>query len=228
MNNYTREKLKKSLEKTNHVLTLDDFDDIQELDRIAEEIGGAVSHLESLDDYFMLGGCAFIRPTFRRIDLIQKTVLAYWLPQFKALGVLYALQTELDYEDLSTVPTRRQLLDFGKRIDATNNEITAAIEKYVTAQSETDAEGEDGKPLSGYKLACIIAREIGGTVDEWMDSPPEKLESALKVIDEKIQSEVSAMNKSGGGRAAPSPTPKMYAMKRFMEKLHAMEIKWQA
>jgi hypothetical protein len=227
MNTYTREKLKKSLEKTKHNLTLEDFDDIQELDRIADEISGAVAHLNAIGDFFHLGGVTFTRPTFRRVDLIQRTVAAFWMPHWKTLGVLYALQVGLDYDDLCIIPSRKQLSDFGKRIDATSAKIGAAINRYVVSE-ESETQTQDDDALSGQKLATIIAREIGGTVDEWMDAPPNKLEAALKVIDEKVQAEVSAMNSSGASRTAPAPTPKMYAMKRFMEKLAGMEAKWLA
>ena len=222
---YTKEKVSKVMAKTGHSLCLDDLPDIIELDRIAEEIHGAAKLASASSDLFQLGGRTFTKPTFARADFIERLQARYILPAFVLTGIMYALDVEHDASDLRAIPSRRELMRYRASLDCTATDIAESIERLQNVPSDADAD-DSKQEADGFRICCIIAREIGGSPEEWMDASESKLGAALRTIDEKIQAEISA-NK-GRKATPPAPTPKLYAVKRFADKLKALELKWLA
>jgi hypothetical protein len=217
MKAFTREKLKPLIEKNQRTLTLDDVDAIIELDEIACRIEKGIRNVEERD-WFMVGDRFYTQPTFARLDLIDRINAKYCTKVFNLLGILYSL--DMDTEDFDKTPTLIQLIGYRRKVKATIGEITRKLEDNLP-------KGESGTEDKGgyWRLCCILARELNGTPSEWMNATPSKIESAVDVINEKIEAEAKAM---GGKSGPPKETPRLLAIKEFREKLNALEATWLA
>jgi len=222
MRAFTKEKLNPLIEKHHRTLTLDDVDAIIELDGIAGRIEKSVKAL-SERDWFEIDGHFFLRPTFAREDLIRRISDKHGNGIFSAIGALYALDTNLPSSELVKTPGKLTLSKYAVTMDISIAKAMSKIEE-IFGFTEDEGDGKEGE-FDSWSLCCVIAREIGGSPDEWMDASPQKLRSAIKTIEDKADAEAKAMGGSGG---PPKETPRMLALAEFSRKLNALEASWLA
>lgn len=225
MKAYTKEKLTKLREKHQRVLTLDDVEAIVELDAIACRIEKSVKEI-SERDWFEIDGHFFHKPTFAREQLIQRISAKYGNGPLQAAGILYALDMDTNSSELDKTPSYFKLLAYIATLDINIRKAILKLEELFCKDDDDEPSGGGGPRLSEWHLCALLAREIGGSPDEWYNSSPEKIQSACKVIDEKIAAEAKAL----GGRVSgpPRETPKLIAIKEFRDKLNELEARWLA
>ena len=219
MKAYTKSRVQKLIEKHQRTLTLDDVEKIVELDRIAERIECAVRDIEEQDG-FSIDGHFFCGPTFAREQMIRRIVERHKMPTFHFAGVLYALDMDVKHEDLGRTPGKLELIRYMSKLDVS---IKKAAKKIDEMFSPDDGD-KDGEPIDEWHLCAVLAREIGGSPDEWYDASPKKIRSAIKAIEEKVEAESKAL----GGRSSgpPKETPKLLAIADFRNKLNELEASW--
>lgn len=225
MKNYTKSRIKALIEKYERTLTLDDVESIIELDKIAGRIEKGVENIEKRD-YFKIGDRYFMRPSFARFALIQKIEEAYSLDVWRLLGTLWALDMERTERQLKVPPKWPTLIRYAFALDVPISAVSRILESEIFNTDKDSTEVDNDKDFSAWKLCAVLAREAGGSPDEWYHAWPEKIEGAVKAIEERIEAENKAMS-GGHSKHAPSPTPLLYAVRDFRIKLEALEKSWQ-
>lgn len=209
------------MEKYQRTLTLDDVERIVELDEIACDIQKGARAVQDLD-WFSVDGHFFKKPTFAREQLIRRISETFSGGIWDIAGALYALDLNRTPDELKGTPTRLKLITYVSRLDVPIKKAVKAIEDAFGLDEEEDTNESD--PVDAWGLCSVLAREVGGSPDEWYDASPEKLRCAIKVIEDKVEAEVKAM---GGSKGPPKDTPKIRAIAKFAEKLKELEATWQ-
>jgi hypothetical protein len=221
MKAFTREKLKPLIERHQRTLTLDDVDAIIELDSIACRIEKECSKIVDRD-WFRVGDRFYSKPTFARLDLIDKINQRYTTNLFNLLGVLYAL--DLETKEFTNPPSMLKLLAYKSKVTCTISEIQRELEANLSAEKHKEKVSDD-PPENVWRLCCILARESGGSPDEWYKSCPSKIKAAVETIEEKYEAEARAAK---GKKGPPKETPRLLALKEFKDRLDSLEASWQA
>ena len=224
MKNYTKTRIQALIEKYDRTLTLEDVESIIELDRIAGRIEKGIENVEKRD-YFKIGERYFMRPSFARFALIQKIEETFSMDVWVLLGTLWALDMERVEKELKTPPKWPTLIRYAFKLDVPISAVSKIVEKELYQSNEDASGNEADKDFSAWKLCAILAREAGGSPDEWFNANPEKIEGAVKAIEERIEAEAKAMG--GGSKHAPQPSPLLYAVRDFRIKAEALEKSWQ-
>jgi hypothetical protein len=224
MKNYTKTRIQALIEKYDRTLTLEDVESIIELDRIAGRIEKGIENVEKRD-YFKIGERYFMRPSFARFALIQKIEETFSMDVWVLLGTLWALDMERAEKELKTPPKWPTLIRYAFKLDVPISAVSKIVEKELYQSNEDASGNEADKDFSAWKLCAILAREAGGSPDEWFNANPEKIEGAVKAIEERIEAEAKVMG--GGSKHAPQPSPLLYAVRDFRIKAEALEKSWQ-
>lgn len=225
MRNYTRAKLEPVIQRHNRTLTLDDVDAIVDLDLIAARIDKtSVAAQQFLSDYFRIGDRFFTSPTFARSALIERILEAYGEGPMSDVGVIYALDMNRSQGEIEGMPSRFTLLKYRMGLDIRLSELKRKFNDRLMDDSN-EADDEASNPKDVWSMCCILAKEVGGSPQEWMNAPQSKIEAAVKVIDDMV----AAQHRELSGRnvaTAPVPTAIHYAVKEFADKLKSLEDSW--
>lgn len=233
----TKKTIKKILTDTSHVLDVEDFDLIEELDGLARRVSG-VSKRERrlLNSPFELCGINFYPLTVAKslwfaekveeweVESVYQETLLFWL-------LTLPLTTEaLDqYVDRKTVEKSAKRLS--RRLHCSHKDIADVFSKCVGVRegkvtSETEVEAD-----YGGTIACLI-KEYGGSPDQWLyETPVDKMASLFDQYEKRIIAEENAQNRSAskkGVAVAPRMTNGMMALKRFHQKAQELKEKWSA
>lgn len=221
---YTTAKLSESLERTKHPLSLDDIPDVLELDGFALEIAGRFGG-EQKPDRVALGDRLYVRPTFLRAGFINLCKGRFMRSTLEPAMILFALDASHDRSDLAKIPDRRTLRQYMAGVDATADELEAFL--IEISESADEGAANEPEPTDEHKICATLAREVGGSVNDWMDASDTQIISAISAVNEAYEREAEASGKSKKV-TPPKATAKMFAIKRFHEKLRAMEAAWLA
>jgi len=218
MKAFTKENLMPLIQKYQRNLSLDDVDAIIELDSIACRIEKGVEAVENRD-WFIIGDRFYTQPTFARMDLMDRISAKFHTDAMALIGILYAL--DMDTEDFTKAPSIPTLVAYRMSIKAPISEITRKLNIYLPSSEKE--EGSGGGSI--WRLCCLLAREVGGSPEEWMNASMQKIGEAVDVVNEKIECEARA---ASGKKQAPRETPRLLAIKEFKDKLDALEASWRA
>jgi hypothetical protein len=222
MKAYTKEKLQPLIEKYQRTLTLEDVEVIVELDKIADDIEKGVKAIEDCD-WFSIDGHFFKKPTFAREQLMQRIFERCKGGIFEIAGALYSLDLERTPEEISGTPSKFALLKYIATLDVPIKKAMSKIEEVFNLTAEDESKKEKDGGISTWSLCAVLAREIGGSPDEWYDATPEKINSAIKVIEEKAEAE----SKAAGITSPPKDTPRIRAIAKFLKLQRELEASWQ-
>ena len=215
---YTKAKIQPLIEKHQRTLTLDDVEAIIELDKIAERIEKNAAKVVDRD-WFKIGDRFYSKPTFARLDLIDRVNERFTTNLFNLIGVLYAL--DLDTTRFDKTPSLATLINYKRKVSCTLDEINRELSANLTIKEDAD-EKEEAKD-NVWRMCCVLARESGGSPDEWYNAPPSKLQAAVDSVEEKYAAEAAA---HGGRKAPPRETPTILAIKDFRDKAAKLEASW--
>jgi hypothetical protein len=222
MKAYTKEKLQPLIEKYQRTLTLEDVEVIVELDKIADDIEKGVKAIEDCD-WFSIDGHFFKKPTFAREQLMQRIFERCKGGIFEIAGALYSLDLERTPDEISGTPSKFALLKYIATLDVPIKKAMSKIEDVFNLAAGDESKKEKSNGISVWSLCAILAREIGGSPDEWYDATPEKINSAVTLIEERIESEA----KAAGVASPPKDTPRIRAIAKFLKLQRELEASWQ-
>lgn len=218
---YTKAKIQPLIEKHQRTLTLDDVEAIIELDKIAERIEKNAAKVVDRD-WFKIGDRFYSKPTFARLDLIDRVNERFKTNLFNLIGILYAL--DLDTTRFDRTPSLATLMVYKRKVTVTLAEINRQLEANLE-MSKGDTPSEDEGRDNVWRMCCILARESGGSPEEWYNACPSKLQAAVETVEEKYEAEAHA---NGSRKGPPRETPILLAIKEFRDKTVLLEESWAA
>jgi len=227
MLNYTKAKIEPLIQLHNRTLTLDDVDVIVELDKIASRIQADAKEIERVrSSYFSVGDKVFSQQTFARASLCERILDAYGDGYLSDIGLVYALDMERTREEIEGMPSRTTLLLYRSKLHITLKEVSAVFAEKLGGDEDGDDDDTTTKQ-EVWQMCAFLAKNVGGSPDEWMHATQEKIQGAAKFLDESIRAEQAATGSSKVAKA-PAPTPLIYAVKEFSDKLKELEASWAA
>ena len=232
----TKNAISKIMSVTGHSVGVEDFDDIEELDLLADKVAG-VSRTERrlLNSPFELCGIKFYPLTVAKslwftekceeweIEGVLQEALLFWL-----------LTLPLTAEALDSCSTRKQADKGAKKLSrqlhCSQAEISDIYRKCVGVKGD-GANGDDAEADYGGTIACLV-KEYGGTPDQWLyETPVEKMASLFDQYEKRITAEENAgrsKSASSGKAVAPNVNKSMRSLGEFNAKVRQIEEKWSA
>lgn len=225
----TKKAIQKLQDETGHVLVVEDFDLIEELDGLADGFSG-VSSDESrlLYQPYSLCGIKFYPLTVAKSLWYQEKVKEWCIEGSLQESLLFWLMTlpndagELDHyaEEKEALKAIRKL---SRRLHCTPEQLNDMFLKCVGNQS-----GDSDKAVDYGGVVAVLIREYGGKPDEWLYETPLPMITALfKAFERRIDAEEKTARASSGGKAvAPAPTRRMERLNDFRVKVNEIREAW--
>jgi len=227
----TKLKLKELIAATGHVLDVEDFDDIAELDRLAQDVADPQSGIDSP----LLNHAVF----FRSVPVYPLTLahLTFLDAAGEVLGVddderilcMLWISTIDEITDAHYDPdaSRKAFRRWLRKSRWTTRDIESVIalryEKIMSNANGTKKENRDGA------LIGLLSREYGESPEYWMSKAPlGVIEACVADWNAGQEAQAQAYRRANKGAAvAPPPSPKFIAMRLFRECAERMAAKWQ-
>ena len=238
MNCESVKKLKDILKATGHVLAVEDFDDIAELDRLAGKVAdpqhGLDSPLSQHPVFFRgvpvyaltLGHLTFLDEAAELLELEadHQTVIMLWAVTKPAI-------TDADYNPATS---RKEFHKWTRHCPWSVPEMETILDlRYGSIIRKAKAHDKtDSKHDGSYESALIglLSREYGESPHYWMwVAPLGMIESCVADWMHRQEQQATAYRTANKGRSpvAPPPSPKFSAMKEFRECAERIEAKWR-
>lgn len=236
MQHEAKQKLNELLAATSHVLTADDIDDVLELDRLAEQVGNPSTGIDSP----LKGHAVYFRSrpvyplTLAHLEFLDQAATSDECgDQDRDTFILWVLtQPEItdDHYDFRT--SRKRARKWSRTCPWRTDDVNAIMElRYTGIIEQGGGTTEECKENADGALVGMLAREYGNDPHYWMHTAPVDVVKAC-VADWAARQEAQAAayrraNK-GAATAAPAPSPKFVAMRKFRECAERIEAKWLA
>ncbi len=212
------------LKKTDHVLAVADFDDIEHLNSLAEKVAG-VSHTERrlLSIPRVLDGVAFYPLTVAKSMLYDEMLQELDLPEaYTDLLLIWLLTLEPTSEALNEYSDRKKVLRAIKKLSrslhCTTDELTNIVQKCMPSVAE---EGEGDADYGG--VVALLLKEYGGTPEKWLYET--SVDTIAELIDQFVAAKASEGQLEPG--KAPIPTAKLCALRVFRQAEQTLKEKWR-
>ncbi len=231
----TKKTVEKLLKSTSHALSVEDFDDIERLDRMAEKVAKITpEERRLLNQPFNLCGVDFYPITVAK-SLWYEEKIKEWSVEgvFQDVFLFWLLTIPLDDESLSKFTKRSQVEKevsrFSKKLHCTPAEMTDIFKLCIGKSTDKDGEPSDCSTNWGAVIACIV-REYGGSPALWMyETPIEQLAVMMDQYVSRINAETESARKTSakkGKAVAPVRSPKLVALSEFQKQAKRIEKKW--
>jgi len=215
---------------------VNDFDDIEALDKLANSVTG-VSKIERrlLNSPFELGGILFYPLTVAKslwftekvkewdIDDSLTDALMFWV-----LTVPIKTDALDQYETYKSVD--RAMRKMAKKMHFTHAEINEVCSRCIgDVSGDTETESSSDSANFGGMVACLI-REFGQSPDYWLyETPIEKIHVLYAQIIARVSQEENASkvkSVKGGKAKAQNVTHKVRSLGDFQAMARKIEEKW--
>ena len=217
---------------TGHSLTLDDFDDIQELDELAKKITDPADGIDSplTQHVVYVRGVPVYPLTLAHLTYIDCCCDVLGITEDDRVTVLlwictYSRVTDELYDTADAPKRYRKWL---RHCQWTEQNMEAVIQLRF-AKLLRDSDGSDDESNESA-LIGLLSREYGGAPDYWMyKAPIGVIEACVADWQTRQESQAAAYRRATKGAAiAPAPSPKFVAMRKFREYAERLEAKWLA
>lgn len=235
MQTLTKQAIKKLSAEENHALGVEDFDDIEELDRFAQGVSGVTKHERRLlNSPFELCGIKFYPLTVAKTLWFREKVEEWGVSEPEQEGLLFWLLTlPLDDTALDTYSlekdAQRACKRLSKRLHCTQPELIEVYRKCIGAHEDNET-GESNEVQYGGMIACLI-KEYGGSPEKWLyETPVDMIGALFDEFTKRVQAEEQATKTrqaSGGKAKAPNVTVKLRSLGKFNAKLNEIREKWR-
>lgn len=234
MQHETRQKLTVMMAKTGHVLDVEDFDDIAELDRLAKQITDPGSGINSplTEHAVYVRGVPVYPLTLAHLTYLDEAPDLLTLTESDRIALMLWAVTQAEITDAhyDPEPTRKELRKWARSCRWTEKDIAGVMDmryrRMVEADGDTPKEGTDSA------LIGLLCREYGDTPDYWIHrAPVGVIEACVADWSRQQEAQAAAYRRSAGGKGkavAPPPSPKFVAMRKFRECAERLEAKWLA
>lgn len=230
MNLITKKKIEEIQKQTGHILSVSDFDLIEELNALGDVVSGTTkTEARLLSEPFSLCGLLFYPITVAKslwydemcneweIEGSQQEALLFWLlsvPNITGALDKYSGRKEAD----------KAIKKLSRRLHCSTEELTEVYHKCVGIKSS----GEKSNEGFGGLIECLL-REYGGNPDKWLyETPLPVIETLMTQHTARINREAAAANKQPGSKAvAPVADERLRALKNFREKSNELKEHWE-
>lgn len=237
MQDETAQKLRDMMQRTGHALTVEDFDDIRELDDLARKVADPADGVDSplTSHVVFVRGVPVYPLTLAHLQFLDESRerLGDDDAAMAAVALWVATLPEIADELYNDANAGKAFRDWSRRCRWTEADMqTVMALRY--ARLFNQAAGSDGSDGGGSTSALIgmLCREYGETPRHWMhDASVDLIEALVADYTRTQQAQAQAYNRTRAGSktpVAPLPTPKFEAMRRFRECAERLEAKWQS
>lgn len=233
----TKKTIKRILQKTAHVLDVEDFDCIEALDELAEKMDGvSTRERRLLNSPFDLCGIKFYPLTVAKSLWYAEKVEEWEIEGTNQEGFLFWLLTlPLTSEALDMYSERKTADKASKKLSrclhCQPDELGEVYRKCIGRKAGDTDETDDSVADYGGMIACLI-KEYGGTDEKWLyETPVEVIGSMFFQIEKRVASEEASSrvkSASGGKAVAPKASHRLVSFKAFRDKAQEIEEKWSA
>lgn len=232
MHRMTKEAIKKLQTETAHVITVEDFDLIEELDAIASGINGTTKQERRLlSQPYNLCGINFYPITVAKSLWFAEKVKEWELQDTRQGALLFWLLSlpnvdgKLDgYSEQKAVD--RAVKKLNRRLHCTNQELS---DVYLKCIGSTGESGSDSDPDYGGMIAVLL-REYGGTPDRWLyETPVTMIATLFDAYSRKVDAEnrsVKGASAKNSKAIAPPPSKRLKALAKFRKKINEIKEIW--
>ena len=234
MQELTKKTVTKLLKDTSHALHVADFDDIEELDKLADKVvNQSPEERRLLNQPFELCGIKFYPLTIAKSlwfaekceewDIKQKDhdLFLFWL-------LTLPLNSECLDEFSSRSAAGKAIKRVSRSLHCTVDEMETIVERCIGSKSSSKNANDDKTNYGA--IISILLREYGGTPEQWLyEMPVPLIASFLDQYTHKVNAESSACESrsaKGGKAVAPAPSAKLIALKDFNTKMNQIKQKW--
>jgi len=234
MQKTTKQAIQKLQTETNHVLTVEDFDVIDELDALSIEIS-SVSKTERrlLNSPYELCGLKFYPLTVAKSLWFAEKCDEWELKGIYQESLLFWLLTlENSEAALDTFALRKDadkaIKRLSRKLHCTQEELTEVYNKCLGITDKSKP--SDGKATDYGGMIAVLLREYGGKPNEWLyETPVIMISTLFKAYADKVNAEQNAhrsASASNGKAIAPQWNQKMQTLQDFREKVNAIREIW--
>ena len=233
----TKKEIEKLLKKTSHELTVDDLDEIQAIDKLADKVAGVSSRERRLlSSPFELSGRKFYPMTIAKSLWLEEKVMEWGVSESEQQGMSFWLFTiPLDSESLEQYSSYKEAAKAARKLNkslhCTEEELAEVCRKCLGVyESEPKTSGdEDGPTESRYGgLVTCMMKEYGGTPAQWLyDTPLTVIAQMFDEFEARIISEEKQTKRTPTKVATvPRITESMRASHKFNLAIRELSRKW--
>lgn len=234
MQELTKKTVEKLMRDTSRVIRAEDFDDIEELDKLADKVvNQSPEERRLLNQPFELCGIPFYPLTIAK-SLWYAEKCEEWQVEgiFQDAFLFWLLTLPLDEASLDTYSLRKDadkaVKKLARRLHCTSEQMTDVFKRCI-GDNGKKSEGGDGGTQYG-SLISLMLREYGGTPEQWLYETP--VETIGSLVDQYVhrmnmEQDASRSTASKRGKAvAPPPSAKLIALKAFNTKMVQLKNRW--
>lgn len=232
MQEMTKRTISKLLKDTSHALHVEDFEDIEALDKLAAKVANqSPEEKRLLGQPYELCGIKFYPLTIAKSLWYAEKVAEWNLEGLFQDVLLFWLLTLPDTEEALDAYSLRKDADkavkrLSRRLHCTQKEMTDVFQKCIGGKGES----ADGDPISYGALIAVLLREYGGTPEQWLyETPVERIGALIDQYVHRINAENDASRSTSAGKGkavAPPPSAKLQALKDYRLKTNEIATKW--
>lgn len=228
MNLMTIQKVQELLSLTGHKLSLEDFDLIAELDRIADTVTNPAGEDKSIMTIpVRIGKYLMVSPTINKMTWYNECALEWWGETNLAdYAIGYMLQPHIQGSWLYLQEKKfleKEVWKYARGLNVLPKEYEDAVQSVVKP-SDDDSDGD----AEGYgPLVALLTKEYNATPKYWMD------EADLNVINtlmadyiDGIEAQQKSLRKNSKSAIPPMKTPKTVAINKFREQSNLVSEAW--
>lgn len=234
MQTLTKEAIRKLQSQTSRAIQIEDFDLIEELDVLADEVAGvSKDERRILSQPYELCGIKFFPITVAKSLWYQEKAVEWEIEGIYQESLLFWLlslpNTEAELDKYTTrKDADRAVKRLSRRLHCTNDELT---EVYCKCLGISGNESEQKADTDYGGMIAVLLREYGGTPEKWLYETPVPMIGALfAAYAQKVDAENNSARRvsaSKGKAVAPQPTQRMAALTKFREKVNAIRELWE-
>ena len=227
--------VEKLLAETGHVLAVADFDAIEELDAVADDVAGvSKSERRLLNQPHELCGLLFYPLTVAK-SLWYAEKCEEWevsgTAQESLLFWLLSLPNDSDALDAFSLrkDADKAIRRLSRKLHCTDEEMTAVYYKCLGI-TQSDATDGGAKDTDYGGMIAVLLCEYGGKPNEWLyETPVQMISTLFSAYSDKVNAQNDAGRSAsarGGKAVAPPPSKSLAALSKFREKVNEIRELW--
>ncbi len=212
--------------RTGHVLTVEDFDDLAAIDKLASKLTSAADpDNESLIARPVYIGTHAVYPLTIAHSLLAEEVMAA-AGDDQGVALLWVTTLpEVTDKHWDMRGSRKAWRKWARRCRWTQADAEHVMEMRYGHATEG---GESGNPDYGA-LVAMLCHEYGNTPEYWIYSAPiSVVESMVDDFNARQDALSKSASKAGGKPTAPAATGRFVTMRKLREACDKLGAKWQA
>jgi len=223
MQQMTIQDIRSLLTETGHVLAVEDFEAVIELDKAADVVvSGPKDKSESIYAFpLMYGGEAFFAPTIGKQIYWQEHVAGNVSEDYLTCAFLWLL-TCADVPPERGAEVEKTVKRWARKCRLTDGDVERIVASY-------NKDGDSGGSASYGEIISLLVREYGQDCSHWLNAPEHEISMLLSDWTRRQEEKAAAYRTSKVGSKnplPPAPSPKFGAMKRYRELKNKLRDSW--